>query len=193
MSVQEKRRIEILLAHCSSPAEAGKIVPELLGRARPRDCSLRGLRVLAVPLACADPLVTAAACAWLLGQGASVTVVDSPGFGTARGVAAAIGLEAALKPLGLAVRPFTAGPAVRFSSGRRVVLAKEALEADRILSVGKFKAHSSPCPARIFTELCPASARRFIMAVRGSAAGNSRICRPRSWSICRLCPVWWTE
>lgn len=149
MSVQEKRRIEILLAHCSSPAEAGKIVPELLGRARPRDCSLRGLRVLvkpnllrAVPLACADPLVTAAACAWLLGQGASVTVADSPGFGTARGVAAAIGLEAALKPLGLAVRPFTAGPAVRFSSGRRVVLAKEALEADRILSVGKFKAHS---------------------------------------------------
>ena len=111
MSVQEKRRIEILLAHCSSPAEAGKIVPELLGRARPRDCSLRGLRVLvkpnllrAVPLACADPLVTAAACAWLLGQGASVTVADSPGFGTARGVAAAIGLEAALKPLGLAVR-----------------------------------------------------------------------------------------
>lgn len=149
MSVQEKRRIEILLAHCSSPAEAGKIVPELLERVRPRDCSLRGLRVLvkpnllrAVPLACADPLVTAAACAWLLGQGASVTVADSPGFGTARGVAAVIGLEAALKPLGLAVRPFTAGPAVRFSSGRRVVLAKEALEADRILSVGKFKAHS---------------------------------------------------
>ena len=34
MSVQEKRRIEILLAHCSSPAEAGKIVPELLERVR---------------------------------------------------------------------------------------------------------------------------------------------------------------
>ena len=83
MSVQEKRRIEILLAHCSSPAEAGKIVPELLGRARPRDCSLRGLRVLvkpnllrAVPLACADPLVTAAACAWTMtaSRGASSRV-----------------------------------------------------------------------------------------------------------------------
>ena len=80
MSVQEKRRIEILLAHCSSPAEAGKIVPELLERVRPRDCSLRGLRVLvkpnllrAVPLACADPLVTAALhrgsrCAFFLGE-----------------------------------------------------------------------------------------------------------------------------
>ena len=150
MPGQEKRRIEVFLERCASPEEAQCLVPDLLERARLwGGRSLRGLHVLvkpnllrAVPLACTDPAVTAAACAWLRSQGASVTVADSPGFGTPRGVASAVGLAAALKPLGLEVRPFTAGPAVRLSSGRSIVIAKEALGADCILSAGKFKAHS---------------------------------------------------
>lgn len=111
--------------------------------------SLRGARVLvkpnlltATPLACTSPEVTTAACAWLLDQGARVTVLDSPGFGRAESVARAIGLAEKLRPLGLAVvGPGEAVP-LRLDNGSRFGVARRALECDLVLSVPRVKAHS---------------------------------------------------
>lgn len=104
--------------------------------------------LLAKPLACASPQVTAAACAWLLDHGAKVRVADSPGFGRAASVARAVGLAEALRPLGLAVEePGPASPvplALEGTSGARprFHIARLALESDFILSVPRVKAHA---------------------------------------------------
>lgn len=112
-----------------------------------------GLKILVKPnllmahdLACTTPDVVACACEWLLERGANVLVADSPAFGTAESVARAIGLDAALKPLGLAVKNFqkTRSLAISLANGekRRVGAAAEALDADLILSIPRLKAHS---------------------------------------------------
>lgn len=143
------RAIPVLLERCPSEADIPALVPQLLDEAGIAGSGLSGLRVLvkpnllrAIPLACTSPAVVVAACAWLKDQGASVLVADSPGFGTTLGVAATIGLTEALRPLGLRVQPFHPGSPVTLACGSRLVLAKEALEADRILSAARFKAHS---------------------------------------------------
>ncbi|MCR5256756.1 MAG: DUF362 domain-containing protein [Desulfovibrio sp.] len=140
----------IVLEHCPSSGGVDRELPRMLDEA----ClwggrSLCGLRVLlkpnllrAVPLACTSPAVVASACAWLMSSGARVTVADSPGFGTAQGVAARIGLGSALKPLGLAVQRLVPGEPVRLPSGNSLVLARQAQEADAILSAGRVKVHS---------------------------------------------------
>ena len=111
--------------------------------------------LLAKPLACASPEVVAAVCAWLLDHGANVSVADSPGFGRAVSVARAVGLEAALRPLGLAVEEI--GPAVPLplplegeaaqkagfqAGGSRFQVARLAMESDLIVSVPRVKAHA---------------------------------------------------
>ncbi|MBD5641663.1 MAG: DUF362 domain-containing protein [Desulfovibrio sp.] len=113
-----------------------------------------GMRILvkpnlltAVPLACTTPAVVAAACEWLLDQGAHPVICDSPAFGSARAVARAIGLSDALKPLGLEARDFGKVRKVRLPLPRqkreiRLGIASEALEADLILSAPRVKAHS---------------------------------------------------
>lgn len=95
----------------------------------------------AVPLACTHPGVVAAACAWLLDQGARVHVADSPGFGTAAGVARAIGLSDALRPLGLRVSALNDPVSVSLSCGACWGVSRMALESDGVLSVPRVKAH----------------------------------------------------
>ncbi len=113
----------------------------------------RGLRVLVKPnllmpklLACTHPQVVAAACAWLLERGARVEVADSPGFGRAAAVARAIGLEDALRPLGLAVassdRPERVELALPGGGRPRLLVSRRALECDLVLSAARVKAHS---------------------------------------------------
>lgn len=113
----------------------------------------RGQRVLVKPnllmpklLACTHPQVVAAACAWLLERGARVEVADSPGFGRAAAVARAIGLDAALRPLGLAVAPPDRAARVELAlpGGRRtrLMVSRRALECDLVLSAARVKAHS---------------------------------------------------
>lgn len=113
----------------------------------------RGLRVLVKPnllmpklLACTHPQVVAAACAWLLERGARVEVADSPGFGRAAAVARAIGLEDALRPLGLAVAPADRPVRVELvlpgGDRPRLMVSRRALECDLVLSAAKVKAHS---------------------------------------------------
>ncbi|MCH5276208.1 MAG: DUF362 domain-containing protein [Desulfovibrionaceae bacterium] len=96
----------------------------------------------AVPLACTHPAVVAAACAWLLDQGARVRVADSPGFGTAAGVAQAVGLVDALRPLGLTVSALGNPVPVPLSRGGHWGVSRLALESDGVLSLPKVKAHA---------------------------------------------------
>lgn len=100
--------------------------------------------LLAQKLACSSPQVVACACQWLLEHGARITICDSPAFGRATTVARAIGLDAALKPLGLTVNNFgkIRKVALPMPGHVRVGLAEEALEADLILSIPRLKAHA---------------------------------------------------
>lgn len=117
----------------------------------------RGEQVLVKPnllradaLTCTEPAVVRAVCAWLLDRGVRVRVSDSPGFGTAPGVAAAIGLQAALDSLkdafGNSVRLEVCGPGpacVRQIPGLGPLrISRLALEADSLLSVPRLKAHT---------------------------------------------------
>ena len=111
--------------------------------------------LLSKPLACASPEVVAAVCAWIMDHGAKVRVADSPGFGRAATVARAVGLESALRPLGLMVEEI--GPAEPLplplegeaaqkagfqAGGSRFHVARLAMESDLIVSVPRVKAHA---------------------------------------------------
>lgn len=111
-----------------------------------------GSRVLVKPnllradiLTCTNATIVAASCRWLRDKGCRVTVGDSPGFGTAMGIARHIGLDAALEKAGCGDIPIISldSPVKRpLSSGGRVGLSRHALEADHILNVPKLKAHT---------------------------------------------------
>ncbi len=123
----------------------------------------RGMHVLVKPnllraheLTCTHAEVVRAVCLHLQEEGIKVTVADSPGFGTAKAVATHIGLEQALQPLGLTVQEFRTAQKLSLqlpkslqskNSGLTTPLgswsiAREALEADAILSVPRCKAHT---------------------------------------------------
>lgn len=117
--------------------------------------SPRGMKILVKPnlllareLACSHPSIVAAVCRWLLDRGANITVGDSPAFGSARYVAAKIGLLDALKPLGLGVAPFNKAKTLKvdinlgdYQEKISFMVATLALESDEIYSVAKVKAH----------------------------------------------------
>ncbi|MDO5537985.1 MAG: DUF362 domain-containing protein [Desulfovibrionaceae bacterium] len=140
----------VWLDRCPDADRAQAVLPPLLeGAELWGGRNLRGLRVLvkpnllrAVPLACTTPEVTFAVCRWLLDCGAKVKIADSPGFGTAGGVAGAVGMTEALAGLGLRVEPMRGAVPVRLASGDEVCLSATALEADALLSVARVKAHS---------------------------------------------------
>ncbi len=111
---------------------------------------VEGLRVLVKPnlvaarrasLSCTHPEVVRVVCEYLVDSGAEVTVGDSPAFGTARSVARASGLLRALADLPVKFTSFTPGPPVRLVCGVTVRLAREALCADLIVNLPRFKAH----------------------------------------------------
>ncbi|MCR5169053.1 MAG: DUF362 domain-containing protein [Desulfovibrio sp.] len=143
-------KARVVLERCPSLDDARKVLPLMLEEASLwSHRNLHCLRVLvkpnllrAVPLACTSPAVVVAVCDWLNACGASVTVADSPGFGTALGVAKRIGLDEALRPLGLAVQRLVPGEPASLPSGNSLMLARQAQEADAILSVGRVKVHS---------------------------------------------------
>ncbi len=114
-----------------------------------------GLRVLVKPnllrpdpkkLVCTHARLIAAVCRCLLEHGCRVSIGDSPGFGSAPGVARSIGLPEALSavPGGKDISVLTLGaPVLRpLSLGGSVSLSRHALEADHILNLPKLKAHS---------------------------------------------------
>lgn len=136
-------------------------------------------------LSCTHPQVTAAACAWLLECGARVVVADSPGFGTAAGVARAIGLAEALHPLGLRVRAFADPVPVALPDGRRWGVARLALESDAILSIPKVKAHSQMRLTLAVKNLfgCVCGVRKAIAhTVQGHEPGLFATCVAALWA-----------
>ena len=168
-------------------------------------CPLRpGARVLvkpnlllAKPLACTSPGVVAAVCAWLLDHGAKVRVADSPGFGRACSVARAVGLEAALRPLGLAVEEV--GPAVPVplplegeaalkaglqAGGSRFHVTRLAMESDVIVSVPRVKAHAQML-ATLSVKNCFGCVRGLHKAVAHAREGRD----PRFFADC-LAALW---
>ena len=126
---QVQNAVDLVLDACGWVPPRGRVLvkPNLL-RASP-DC-------------CTHPAVVAALCRRLIDMGAHPVVADSPGFGSARGVARAIGLDDALKPLGLEVQPFDSSAPVRLRSGGVLNAARLALEADAVVSVPRVKAHA---------------------------------------------------
>ncbi len=110
----------------------------------------RGSRVLVKPnllkatpngLACTHPQVARAACEWLLEHGVRPFVADSPGFGSGKSVARRIGMIEALRPLNVEVTELRKPVKVKLPFGHSVGVSRDALEADAILDLPKFKAH----------------------------------------------------
>lgn len=114
----------------------------------------RGCKVLvkpnllsAIPLACTHPAIVAAVCENLLERGCKVEVADSPGFGSASGVAKAIGLDKALAPFGLKILPMNKPVSLplKMEDGKSIAafkVSRRALECDHIFSLPKIKAHA---------------------------------------------------
>ncbi len=113
----------------------------------------RGMHVLVKPnllraqeLACTHAHVMKALCIALQEQGIKVIVADSPGFGTAQSVAKSIGLQDALRPLGLSIQEFKGVQSLPLHFEHKDLgswgIARQALEADAIFSVPRIKAHS---------------------------------------------------
>ena len=110
-----------------------------------------GDRVLVKPnllraemLACTNATIVAGVCRYVLDKGCRLTLGDSPGFGTAKGVAETVGLHAALARVGcksVSVIPLDSPVARPLSLGGSISLSRHALEADHILNVPKLKAH----------------------------------------------------
>ena len=139
--------IDVFLERPASPAEAATRLPALLDRILP---DARGRKILIKPnfvaarnarLCCTHPLLIAAAARHCLDLGARVTIGDSPAFGTAQAIAQATGLSDLLHGLNAPVITLNHGVS-RTSGGFAVRIAAQALEADLILNLAKFKAHS---------------------------------------------------
>lgn len=143
------------LARCVDYGEGlDKIARLLVNEARmPLEA---GMKVLVKPnlltakdLACTNPKVVATVCKLLLDAGCKVEVADSPGFGRAKSVAMAIGLDKELAPLGLDVLPMNKPVPLRldlsgtaFPGNPVFMVSRKALECDYIISMPKIKAHS---------------------------------------------------
>ncbi len=147
----------VALQDCDNyaPAHVQEVLERVLdcGGLLSHACFARGNRVLVKPnllrahaLTCTHPEIVRALCACLLDRGVRVRVADSPGFGAAPAVARAIGLEEALRPLGLQVENLTEPVPVPLQKGSATAaswgIARMALESDAIISVPRIKAHS---------------------------------------------------
>jgi uncharacterized protein (DUF362 family) len=93
-------------------------------------------------LACTQPEFVAAVAEWFVEQGAVVAIGDSPGFGTARGVMRATGIERALAGLPVELLDFDQAIPVTLAGGVRVKVARAALECDILVNLPRVKAHS---------------------------------------------------
>jgi uncharacterized protein (DUF362 family) len=123
--------VERLFGACGvsfAPGERVLVKPNLVSRTNAALC-------------CTHPEVVRAVCAYVLDCGAKPRVADSPGYGSAESVAAACGLDKALASLSLRVSSLGRPVPLRLSGGGSIGLSRDALEAERIVSVPRLKAH----------------------------------------------------
>lgn len=130
-------------------------------------------------LSCTHPQVVGAVCAHLLDCGARPLVADSPAFGSAERVAAACGLPEMLRPLGLMVRTLGRPAPLGLPCGGSIGLSRHALEADRIISVGKLKAHGqfrvTAATKNLFGCVCGCRKAHAHMRLGGQPGGMERM------------------
>lgn len=128
--------------------ELASTVGSLLERCgcRPR----LGARVLVKPnlvapynagLSCTHPAVLRAVCAYLADCGATVSVGDSPAFGTAKTVAARGGHATALEGLAARLINFSSPRQIPLTLGGSIGVARQALDADLLVNLPRFKVH----------------------------------------------------
>ncbi len=151
MEPQALPRFNVRLAKVMSYGHAAEVTPGRMLEYLDLPIASGG-RVLVKPnllradvLTCTNAVIIAAVCRYLRDKGCHVSVGDSPGFGTSRGVAKAIGLDAALKRFGCDDVPLvTLDSPVRkpLTLGGGLGLSRHALEVDHILNLPKLKAHS---------------------------------------------------
>lgn len=92
-------------------------------------------------LSCTHPALVRAVCLYLLDHRVRLQVGDSPAFGSARQVAGASGLIAALRDLNAPIVSLGAPVRRILKCGITVGISRTALEADLICNLPKFKAH----------------------------------------------------
>lgn len=115
------------------------VLPDLRGRSvliKPNFVAARN-----ATLSCTHPAVIAATVRHCLDCGSRPVVGDSPAFGTASAVAAAMGLDQLLEPLKVPVITLNTGVRVA-AAGISIPVSRHALDADLIINLPKFKAHS---------------------------------------------------
>lgn len=156
------------------------MVPDLLESVLP---DVSGTRLLIKPnfvalrnaqLCCTSPVVIAAVARHCVERGARVTVGDSPAFGTAQAIAGAIGLPELLRPLGVQVVTLSRGVPIT-SADVPVQVSADALEADLIVNLPKFKAHSQMRFSGAVKNLfgCVTGVRKaWLHALHGDKAGR---------------------
>jgi uncharacterized protein (DUF362 family) len=100
------------------------------------------LKVDSNGLCCTHPVVVEAVCETLLEYGCSVTVGDSPAFGSAASVARSIGLLEGLERLTVPLITLDSPTCVKFESGTSIGISRSALECDMLFNVPRMKAHT---------------------------------------------------
>jgi len=93
-------------------------------------------------LPCTDGRFIAAAARWFLAQGARVAVGDSPSFGSARAVLAAIGALPSLQALGVSVVEFKQTRETVLPGGQKAAMAAAAMDCDLLVNLPRVKAHA---------------------------------------------------
>lgn len=113
--------------------------------------TFHGCRVLLKPnlitgrapvLACTNGVVIQAAAEWLIDAGASVSIGDSPAFGSAGQVLKSQGIEGVIKHLELNITEFRTPVIKEITRGRKIGVAQEVLEHDFLVNLPKLKAHN---------------------------------------------------
>jgi uncharacterized protein (DUF362 family) len=93
-------------------------------------------------LACTHPVFIRAVAEWFADHQVSLSIGDSPAFGSARGVMQATGISDALKGLPIKLVDFDQSQQVKLAGGVSVDIARHALECDMLINLPKVKAHS---------------------------------------------------
>jgi uncharacterized protein (DUF362 family) len=113
--------------------------------------TLRTARVLLKPnlitarnglLACTDGRFIAAVARWFTAMGAAVVVGDSPAFGSAQSVLAAINALSPLQRLGVPVVEFRQVREIVLPCGHKAAMAAVVMDCDLLINLPRVKAHS---------------------------------------------------
>jgi uncharacterized protein (DUF362 family) len=86
--------------------------------------------------------VILAVAEWLIDTGASVSIGDSPAFGSGRQVLKSQGIEGVIQRLGVNIEEFRTPVVKEISHGRQIGVAQEVLESDFLVNLPKLKAHN---------------------------------------------------